>query len=199
MKNLFFLIGFLSCTSCFASDRIKMQEFPESEQNIRTLVENVCESANSQDANKFLDCFTKKKKYSSKKKIHDVFQRPIEMSIVKFDITSEQDNKIEFDFIYYWNYRTDPKQLITTKVIAKKENNAWKIDDSKISKKEVAPVDDGLPQDIGRHNFGACANGKCNVPAINMNVNQGQDDGLPSDIGRHNLGACPGGKCNLPR
>lgn len=200
MKNAsIFTLLVLFSSACFGAERIKMKEIPESEKEIQSLVDTISDVSNSQDVKGFLNCFTRKKGASVKKQVNAVFQKPIEMSVVEHHITSETDDKIEFDFVYFWNYRSEPKQLITTKVVARKENGVWKIDDSKISKREIQNSNDGLPQDIGRHNMGACADGKCN---INLNQNQfnvDPNDGLPQDIGRHNMGACPGGRCNLPR
>jgi hypothetical protein len=192
MKNYLFVFFVLSSCICLADDRLRMEEFPESEREIKKLVESVCEATNNQDKKEFLNCFTKKKASSLRKKINFVFQKPLEMSVVEYDIVFENKNKIEFDFVYFWNYTTDPKQLVTTKVVAKKENGIWKIEDSKISKVETQ----GMP--------GNCAGGQCinmgnNRFAGNNQFNVDLNDGLPQDIGRHNMGACPGGRCNVPR
>lgn len=181
----FYFILFFS-TSFAEEGRIRMLESPDGERDMEKLMEKVSESCNSKDFKEFMGCFTKKRATSIRKKMKECFTKhDVEMEILSVEPTKEDEDSKEFVLKYSWDAdNVQNKSVITSIVVAKKENNEWKIDSEKIQeanhipkKNQVQnaqmnfggggqvvlnPNDDFLPRDIAKRP-GGCANGQCGI------------------------------------
>lgn len=181
---ILFFVLFFSFKTSFAEERLVMVESIDSEREMEKLMEKVSESCNSKNFKEFMNCFTKKRASSIRKTMRECFAKhDVEMEILSVKPTGGDEKSKEFILKYSWDAdNVQNKSIITSFVVAKKENNEWKIDSEKIKesdhipKKEqnmqidfggagqvvLNPNDDFLPRDITKRP-GGCANGQCGV------------------------------------
>lgn len=171
----------LGSAVCEAGDRIRMAEPPAAE----VLMNSIAAACNEKDFQRFMGHFTAKRAAAMRGTMEDLFvQHDLEMEIENVTVLSATEDKIVFGVRYGWNYRTGPKQVLSSKVTAVKVDDAWKVDSEEIRKTTREPIaqkqqgqafdfggggavvmnpgDDLLPKDIGRRP-GGCANGRCGL------------------------------------
>lgn len=187
MRSLFycFVIQMFFTSFAIAAERIKMVETPESETAPQKIVDSLSDAANAEDLDSFLANFTNQRANFVKNDLEEIFSKHIiEMSVIGIKVVSQTENKIIFDFQYFWSQKTAPfKQKITSTVTIVKEGD-WKISVSRIKNVERVAREN---QQAQQFQFGGGGQ-------VDFQIS---DDELPSDIGRHNFGSCPGGKCNV--
>lgn len=162
-----------------------MMNAPEGAQEIENLMNEVSSHCESGNFIQFMNCFTKKKSATIRQTMKELFSRHrIKMDIFSVEVVESKNNYIKFKLKYGWDADNVIEKIIANAlVVAKKENNSWKIDSEEIvdfetiSKVEqnqninfggggqvvLNPVnDDFLPRDIATRP-GGCANGQCNI------------------------------------
>jgi hypothetical protein len=179
ISTVFLLL--LGSSLCEAGDRIRMVEAPPAE----SLMNSIASACNEKDFQRFMGHFTAKRAAAMRGTMEDLFvQHDLEMEIENVTVLSATEDKIVFGVRYGWNYRTGPKQVLSSKVTAVKVDDAWKVDSEKIKNASrqpgahqqqgqafdfggggtvvMNPGNDLLPKDIGRRP-GGCANGRCGL------------------------------------
>lgn len=168
-------------TICEAGERIRMVEAPPAESLMKS-IESAC---NEKDFQRFMGHFTSKRAAKMRRTMEDLFiQNDLEMEVHNVMVLSSTEDKIVFGATYGWNYRTGPKQVLSSKITAVRVGDSWKVDSEQIKNASSAsvaqrqqgqafdfggggavvmnPGDDLLPKDIGRRP-GGCANGRCGL------------------------------------
>ena len=182
MKRILSVVLLLLGSSlCEAGDRIRMVGAPPAE----SLMNSIASACNEKEFQRFMGHFTPKRTAAMRGTMEDLFvQHDLEMEIENVTVLSTTEDKLVFGVRYGWNYRTGPKQVLSSKVTALKVGDAWKVDSEEIRKTTREPVanqqrgqtfdfggggavvmnpgDDLLPKDIGRRP-GGCANGRCGL------------------------------------
>jgi hypothetical protein len=187
MKNIVLFLIFCFSSICIGEERIRMLDAPEGRKEMEELMDKASISCNERNFSEFMSCFTKKKASSIRRNMKELFSRhELEMQIISLNILSGDEKSKEFDMTYSWDSNIAPQKLIiTAKVIAKKEENNWKIDFEEV--RDVRKIDKNQQGNLNI-NFGGA--GQVEMNPVN------NDDFLPRDIAKR-PGGCANGQCNV--
>jgi hypothetical protein len=187
-KIIFCLFSFLACSLAFAEERLKMLAAPDSRE-VETLMDDVAESCNSKNFDEFMSCFTKKRGSGIRRAMKNLFAKhEIDMKIISVENIENKEEEVGFDLKYGWDAdNVAQKSIITSFVIAKKENGKLRIDSEKVKNVEnIWKNENDIPN--REINFGGGGQ-----VVLNPNNN---DDFLPRDLVKV-PGNCANGRCNI--
>lgn len=169
-----------------ADGRVVMVGPSSTEEAVKTITSSLESACNKRDVLGFLSQFTPQRAAKIRRSIEDLFIcRDIEIEILNTLILSSNEASIVFGVRYSWHDGINPKQVIASRVTAKKVREAWMLDSEEIlsrsatkglSRESDAPFanvvggplpcqdrPDWIPADIGWAPGGGCANGRCGL------------------------------------
>lgn len=217
MRFLNAMLIFSCCNLCLAEEivrpRVSMDSAPLGD--VRALVDNIAASCEKGDLEGFLGCFSKTKRSTMRKDSRKMFsEHKVRMTVLSVETLLVEDDQTHVRLEYIWDVDMLPKKRITSNAVIKPEDGSLKVHSEKILQSRTnneedrslevnfAAPNDGLPADIGRHNKGKCANGRCGIIRIAPEMIPAKPvagDGLPADIGRHEIGRCANGQCGIAK
>jgi hypothetical protein len=118
---------------CRASDRPTMTGPPAGQEAAKELVDSAASACNRKDFIGFMEHFTPKQKSALRRKMEDLFiKHELVMEIQDVVLLSEGEETIVFAVRYAWSPKTAPKQLLASRVMARKVDGEWKLDGEQV-------------------------------------------------------------------
>lgn len=168
-----------------ADERVRMTGPSPAEETVKTLTRSLETACQNRDVMGFLSHFTPRRAAQIRRPMQDLFIcHDVTMEVHDTLILSETDSAIVFGVRYSWHETAASKQLIASRVTAKRVGDAWMLDAEEIlsrrasqpgSGSSFAPVADapgGRIPFAGRPDRlplgiewvpGGCANGSCGL------------------------------------
>jgi hypothetical protein len=168
-----------------AEERIRMTCPSPAEEAVKTLTRSLETACQNRDLIGFLSHFTPRRAAQIRRPMQDLFIcHDVTMEVHDTLILSESESAIIFGVRYSWHETAAPKQLIASRVTAKRIGESWMLDAEEIlsrrassigSNSSMAPVADALGGRIpleGKPDWvppgiewvpGGCADGRCGL------------------------------------
>jgi hypothetical protein len=166
-----------------ADERVRMTGPSPAEEAVKTLTQSLETACQNRDVIGFLSHFTPRRAARIRRPMQDLFIcHDVTLEVHDTLILSESDSAIVFGVRYSWHDNTASKQLIASRVTAKRVGDAWMLDAEEILSRRASPAASGslfapvanapggrIPF-AGRPDWvppgiewvpGGCANGKC--------------------------------------
>lgn len=187
------------------SGRIAMVGPPVEEESVKELLGRISESCSKKDFRGFLNCFTAKKASSIRKAAENSFIcGSIDMDVLDFFVISHDQDSICFGVRYSWDDSRSGKVIYCSKVIAKKQDDSWRIDSEEIREFRIHSASPSV-QAVADRKKADCPDGMCNVrPAAQGQgwrlpnpANGGEEAFLPKDILYMPGPSCANGNCGI--
>lgn len=194
-KTLYFAIGVVGLTLQItlgeislanADGRVRMVGPSPGEEAVKAITASLESACNKRDVRGFLSQFTPQRAAKIRRSMEDLFIcRDIELEILDTLILSSTDTSIEFGIRYSWHDGITPRQVIASRVTAKKVGEAWMLDCEEI----LSRAPSRGPSSQNNPPFANAVGGA--LPC------RGQPDWIPADIGWIPGDGCANGRCGF--
>ena len=173
--------------SAFSSERLRVTEGNADATAIKDCIRSVERAANAEDLDGYMNCFTDSLKKAHRRKVGIVFaQHDVGLEIADMHLLECTEMGAEVAVKYQAVLSAERADCVSSLIVVK-EAGHWRISGERVhavtarslrSDSSTAPQqfhlggggvvvlnppDDDFPADIGRHDLGACANGRCGV------------------------------------
>lgn len=119
----------VQCACSHASERPTMTGPRAGQEAAAQLMASLASACNSRDFLAFMDHFTPKHRASIRRQMEDVFTaHDPEMTIENVVLLADSDDKIVFGVRYGWGTKSGTRQMLASRVTAKKVDGHWKVD-----------------------------------------------------------------------
>jgi len=127
-----------------AAERIQMTGPSPAEEAVRTLTQSLETACQKRDVTGFLSHFTPRRAAQIRRPMQDLFIcHDVTMEVHDTLILSESESAIVFGVRYSWHETAAPKQLIASRVTAKRIGEAWMLDAEEILSRRASSIGSG--------------------------------------------------------